>query len=58
MTAQGRRSGTYYLTLDGRIDAATVDDSVAKLIAIPALRQTIPTMQFTRYSIRAIPSRR
>ena len=54
MTAQGKRSGTYYLTLDGRIDGATFDDSVARLITIPASKQTIPTMQYSRTTLRFV----
>ena len=52
MTAQGRRIGTYYVTLDGRIDAATMQDSVAKFITIADTRQSIPTMQYARTSFR------
>lgn len=55
MTAQGKRSGTYYLTLDGRVDGAAFDDSVARLITIPATRQTIPTMQYSRTTLRFVP---
>lgn len=52
MTAQGRRTGTYYLTLDGRVDGAVLQDSVAKLITIPESRQSIPTMQHSRTVLR------
>jgi len=52
MTAQGRRTATYYMTLDGRVDAAVMQDSVVKLITIPATRQSIPTMQFNRTELR------
>ncbi|MBA2291488.1 MAG: hypothetical protein H0W15_03420 [Gemmatimonadales bacterium] len=52
MTAQGRRTATYYLTLDGRVDAATLQDSVAKFITIADTRQSIPTMQFARTAIQ------
>lgn len=52
MTAQGRRTGTYYLTLDGRVDGAILQDSVAKLITIPESRQSIPTMQHSRTVLR------
>lgn len=52
MTAQGRRTGTYYLTLDGRVDTAVLQDSVAKLITIPESRQSVPTMQFVRTVLR------
>lgn len=52
MTAQGRRSSTYYLTVGGRIDMVTHQDSVAMLITILARRETIPTMQQIRTTIR------
>ncbi len=51
MTAQGRRTSTYYMTLDGRVDTATLQDSVAKFITIAETRQSIPTMQFARTAI-------
>lgn len=54
MTAQGKRSGTYYLTLDGRVDGATFEDSVARLITIPSSKQTIPTMQYSRTTLRFV----
>ena len=59
MTAQGRRIATYYLTLDGRVDAAVMQDSVAKFITIAETRQSIPTMQYGRTSITfgAAPAR-
>ncbi len=52
MTAQGRRTSTYYLTIGGRIEMVTHQDSVAMLITIPARRETIPTMQQIRTTIR------
>lgn len=52
MTAQGRRTATYYLTLDGRVDTATLQDSVAKFITIADTRQSIPTMQFARTALQ------
>lgn len=59
MTAQGRRTATYYLTLDGRVDSATLQDSVAKFITIPDTRQIIPTMQFARTALQyGIPAAR
>lgn len=59
MTAQGRRTATYYLTLDGRIDTATLQDSVAKFITIADTRQSIPTMQFARTTLEyGIPAAR
>ncbi|MGH7593749.1 MAG: hypothetical protein ACRELE_07860 [Gemmatimonadales bacterium] len=51
MTSQGRRSGTYYLTLDGRISSAQLEDSVAMLISIPATRQVVPTTQYARTTV-------
>lgn len=52
MTAQGRRIGTYFVTLDGRLDGATMHDSVAKFITIADTRQSIPTMQFARITLQ------
>ncbi|MGH7583270.1 MAG: hypothetical protein ACREL5_08610 [Gemmatimonadales bacterium] len=51
MTAQGRRSGTYYVTMDGTIRRASLGDSAAVLISVRDSRQLIPTM---RYSSTAI----
>jgi hypothetical protein len=55
MTSQGRRSGTYYLTSDGRVSGAQLDDSVAMLISIPATKQVVPTMRYGRTTVRFIP---
>ncbi len=55
MTAQGSRSGTYYMTLDGRVDRAGMTDTTAKLITIPETRQSIPTMQYGRTLVRYRP---
>ncbi|MBK7594997.1 MAG: hypothetical protein IPJ11_07060 [Gemmatimonadetes bacterium] len=55
MTAQGVRSAQYYMTLDGRVEVATVVDSAAKLITIPGSQQSIPTMQYSRTLIRFRP---
>lgn len=55
MTAQGSRSGTYYITADGRVDRAGMADTIAKLITIPESRQSIPTMQYSRTLIRYRP---
>ncbi|MBP9897634.1 MAG: hypothetical protein KBF28_04635 [Gemmatimonadales bacterium] len=55
MTAQGSRSAQYYMTLDGRVEVATVIDSAAKLITIPGSQQSIPTMQYSRTMIRFRP---
>jgi hypothetical protein len=51
MTSQGRRNGTYYLTGDGRISDAQLDDSVAMLISIAKTRQLIPTIRYSRTSV-------
>lgn len=56
MTSQGRRSGTYYLTTDGRVSGAQLDDSVAMLISIPDTRQVVPTMRYARTIVRFIPA--
>jgi hypothetical protein len=56
MTSQGRRSGTYYLTTDGRVSGAQLDDSVAMLISIPDAKQVVPTMRYARTIVRFIPS--
>lgn len=54
MTAQGRRSGTYYLTSDGRVGSAQLSDSVAMLISIPSTKQVVPTIRYGRTSVRFI----
>jgi hypothetical protein len=56
MTSQGRRSGTYYLTTDGRVSGAQLEDSVAMLISIPDTRQVVPTMRYARTIVRFIPA--
>jgi len=56
MTSQGRRSGTYYVTTDGRVSSATMDDSVAVLISIPAMKQVVPTMRYARTFVRFMPA--
>ena len=56
MTSQGRRSGTYYVTIDGRVSSATLDDSVAMLISIPSTKQVVPTMRYARTFVRFIPT--
>ncbi|HRP06843.1 MAG TPA: hypothetical protein PLL69_00010 [Gemmatimonadales bacterium] len=48
MSAEGRRSATYYLTLTGRPDAIVSVDSATRLITIPSTRQAIPTTQVAR----------
>lgn len=55
MTAQGSRTGAYFLTLDGRVERAILVDSIAKLITIPSSRQSIPTMQYSRTQISYTP---
>lgn len=55
MTAQGSRSGAYFLTLDGRVERAIMVDSITKLITIPSSRQSIPTMQYSRTQISYFP---
>jgi hypothetical protein len=55
MTAQGSRSAQYYMTLDGRVEAASMVDSAAKLITIPGSQQSIPTMQYSRTTVRYRP---
>lgn len=58
MTAQGSRSGSYYVTLDGRVDGAVLRDSVAQFITIPATRVTVPTMRYSWLTLRfATPPR-
>ena len=52
LTAQGSRTGNYYVTIDGRVDGAALLDSVAQFITIPATRQTIPTMRYSRTTLR------
>jgi hypothetical protein len=56
MTSQGRRIGTYYLTTDGRVSGAQLDDSVAMLISIPDTKQVVPTMRYARTIVRFIPA--
>jgi hypothetical protein len=55
MTAQGRRQATYYLTTEGRISHAALEDSVAMLISIPATRQVVPTIRYGRTTVRFLP---
>ena len=55
MTAQGSRTGAYFMTLDGRVERATFADSITKLITIPSTRQSIPTMQYSRTQISYTP---
>lgn len=58
MTAQGSRSGNYYVTLDGRVDGAALRDSVAQFITVPAAKVTVPTMRYSRTSLRFATSPR
>jgi hypothetical protein len=55
MTAEGSRSGVYYLTADGRVEQIVTVDSIAKLITIPSAKQSIPTMQYSRTVARFRP---
>lgn len=55
MTAQGSRTGAYFMTLDGRVERVTLVDSITKLITIPSTRQSIPTMQYSRTQISYFP---
>ena len=58
MTAQGSRTGNYYMTLDGRVDGAVFQDSIAQFITIPAAKQTVPTMRYSRTTLRFATSPR
>ncbi|MEO5798839.1 MAG: hypothetical protein ABIZ70_09975 [Gemmatimonadales bacterium] len=58
MTAQGSRVGYYYITADGRVDGAVLQDSVAQFITIPSAKQTIPTMRYSRTTLRYSTSAR
>lgn len=58
MTAQGSRTGYYYMTVDGRVDGAVLHDSVSQFITIPAARQTVPTMRYSRTTLRFASSPR
>jgi hypothetical protein len=55
MTAQGSRTGAYFLTPDGRVERVVLVDSITKLITIPSSRQSIPTMQYSRTQISYFP---
>ena len=55
MTAQGSRTGAYFMTLDGRVERVTLVDSITKLITIPSTKQSIPTMQYSRTQISYFP---
>ncbi len=52
MTADGRRSTTYYVTIPGRLDAIVATDTANRLITIPASRQAVPTTQIVRTRVR------
>ncbi|MEP6591811.1 MAG: hypothetical protein ABJC19_11565 [Gemmatimonadota bacterium] len=58
MTAQGSRTGYYYLTADGRVDGAVLQDSVAQFITIPMSRQTVPTMRYGKTTLHFASSPR
>lgn len=51
MSADGRRSTTYYLTMGGRIDGIVSSDSANRLITIPDTRQAVPTTQVVRIRV-------
>jgi hypothetical protein len=55
MTSQGRRSGTYYVTQNGQVSSARLDDSVAMLISIPSSKQVVPTIRYGRTVVRFVP---
>jgi hypothetical protein len=55
MTSQGSRSGVYYVTFDGRVSDAQLDDSVAMLISITGTRQLVPTTRYSRTSVHFFP---
>lgn len=52
MTAQGVRTGTWYLTANGEIESAMLSDSSANLVTIKGTRQAIPATEFHRTTIR------
>lgn len=52
MSAEGRRSTTYYLTVTGRIDAIVATDTASRLITIPSTRQAVPTTQIVRTRVQ------
>jgi hypothetical protein len=56
MTAQGRRSGIYYVSTTGEIRSAELTDSAAVSIGVPATRQLMSGLRFTRTDIRFISS--
>lgn len=51
MSAQGSRTGTYYITMTGLVDALVEVDSASRLITIPSTRQAVPTVQVTRTTV-------
>jgi len=54
LTSQGRSICKYYLTIDGRIDAAVCDDSLGTMISIPSQRRLIPTMRHVTTTFRFV----
>ncbi len=54
LTSQGRSICKYYLTIDGRIDAAVCDDSLGSMVSIPSQRRLIPTMRHVTTTIRFV----
>lgn len=55
ITSQGRRSGTYYLDISGRIRGAELTDSSAMSIGVPELKEVMSGTRVTRTEIRFIP---
>ena len=55
ITANGRRTGSYYARDDGRILRATLRDSSAMSIGIPDAKQVLSGTRLTRTEIRFIP---
>lgn len=55
MSADGRRSTTYYVTVLGRVDRIISSDSANRLITIPASRQAVPTTQIVRIRVEFRP---
>lgn len=54
MTAQGGRSGTYYVTSGGIVRHAELRDSAAVSVGVPETRQVMSGVRFTRTEIRFI----
>ncbi|HEY4320499.1 MAG TPA: hypothetical protein VGM77_04900 [Gemmatimonadales bacterium] len=52
MTSQGKRSGTYYVSSNGKVVSAQLADSVSMLISVPSRQQVVPTTRFSRTTVR------